>query len=429
MFQLLKHVLTGQNQFASGGLLLMIIGGVSVYLRAVPMHAWAWFVDQVTISITIQRDDAAFIWVKEWCLDQQFLKRIRRLDVDTTLQGRRVALVPAPGYHWFWKNGRPFLVGFYRSQETSPPRPRPNEYLNFRTLGRKQSVMWRFVNEIVECHHKNSARSWLFVYDDGWTRAYGYVARKLDSVILSAGEKERLLADITAFKKSRERYRTLGVPYHRGYLFYGPPGTGKTSLVSALAERFAMSIYVINLAHFNDRTLVSAMNDVNENSVILFEDIDCMKSGDARSGNQGTQTESKTSATKEDRSGVTLSGLLNAIDGFSAPDNVLFLMTSNRIEALDPALLRPGRIDYRLYLGAATEEQKTELYTRFFPHASMLDAELFVASRTEIQTMAEFQGALLALESTKGETDSSKPARLDQELVEERSEEELPSLC
>ena len=77
---------------------------------------------------------------------------------------------------------------------------------------------------------------------------------------------------------------------------------------------------------------------------------------------------------------MTLSGLLNALDGFSAPDNVLFIMTSNQVEALDPALLRPGRIDYRLYLGPATEEQKVQLYRRFFPAASMVEAELFVDS-------------------------------------------------
>jgi len=263
MFDLLKRVRTGQNQFASGGPLLMIIGGISVYLRAVPLRAGRWIVDQTTMSITIQREDAAFIWVKEWFLDQQFLQRIRRLDVDTTLQGRRVALVPAPGHHRFWRSGRPFHVDFYRSEETEGARPRRHEHLQFRTIGRRQSVLWKFVNEIVDCHHKNSARSWLFVYDDGWSRANGYVARKLDSVILQAGEKERLLKDVTRFKDSRKRYGALGVPYHRGYLFYGPPGTGKTSLLSALAERFAMSIYVINLAQFNDRTLVSAMNDVD----------------------------------------------------------------------------------------------------------------------------------------------------------------------
>ena len=164
-----------------------------------------------------------------------------------------------------------------------------------------------------------------------------------------------------------------------------------------------MSIYAINLAHFNDRSLVVAMNDVPQNSVILFEDIDCMKSGDARPkvDDAGQRGAAKTPAAKEDRNGVTLSGLLNALDGFSAPDNVLFIMTSNQIEALDPALLRPGRIDYRLYLGPATEEQKVELYRRFFPQASHGRSELFVDGHPEAKTMAEFQGLLLGLAESR----------------------------
>src|ERR1700740_3451077 len=116
MFELLKRLLTGQNQFASGGLLLMIIGGISVYLRAVPTRIWAWIIDQTTMSITVKDDDAAFRWVKEWFLEQHFLKRVRRLDVDTTLRGQGVSLIPAPGQHWFWRAGRPFQVFFYRSE-------------------------------------------------------------------------------------------------------------------------------------------------------------------------------------------------------------------------------------------------------------------------------------------------------------------------
>ncbi len=402
MLELLKRVLAGQNQFASGGLLLMIIGGISVYLRAVPVKLWEWFEEQLTMSLTVKDEDAAFRWVKEWFLDQQFLKRIRRLDVDTTLRGEKLALIPAPGYHWFWRSGRPFRVAFYRNEETNSGRPQRRELLIFRTLGRKQSVLWEFVNDIVACHRRNNAvRSYLYIYNDGWSYVEAYVPRLLDSVVLKPGEKERLVEDIKRFKSAKQRYRKLGVPYHRGYLFYGPPGTGKTSLVSAVAEKFGMSIYAINLAHFNDRSLVVAMNDVSQNSVILFEDIDCMKSGDARPklDEPVSEAQSKTPAAKEDRNGVTLSGLLNALDGFSAPDNVLFIMTSNQIEALDPALLRPGRIDYRLYLGPATEEQRVQLYRRFFPAAAMVEAELFVDGHPEVKTMAEFQGLLLALES------------------------------
>ena len=68
MLELLKRFLGGQNQFASGGLLLMLIGGVSVYLRAVPLRIWQWLVEQTSMSITIKDDDAAFTWVKEWFL-------------------------------------------------------------------------------------------------------------------------------------------------------------------------------------------------------------------------------------------------------------------------------------------------------------------------------------------------------------------------
>src|SRR5437667_9317534 len=89
-----------------------------------------------------------------------------------------------------------------------------------------------------------------------------------------------------------------------------------------------------------------------------------------------------------DRLGVTLSGLLNVVDGFHAPENVLFVMTTNKIEALDPALLRPGRIDYKLFLGKAAHVQKIELYRRFFPEIWQDEASEFVESHFA-ETMAE----------------------------------------
>ena len=94
---------------------------------------------------------------------------------------------------------------------------------------------------------------------------------------------------------------------------------------------------------------------------------------------------------------VTLSGLLNVLDGFHAPENVVYVMTTNKVEALDPALLRPGRIDYRLFMGEAVESQRIELYRRFFPEATEAEARDF-AQAHRAETMAEFQGLLLALE-------------------------------
>src|SRR5579863_10318667 len=110
MFQILKTMFTGRNEFASGGLLLMIIGGVSVWLRALPEKFGLWILSQTTMTITVKDDDAAFVWVKEWFLEQKFPKRIRRVDLDTTVRDQRIAMIPAPGKHWFWYDGRPFEV-------------------------------------------------------------------------------------------------------------------------------------------------------------------------------------------------------------------------------------------------------------------------------------------------------------------------------
>jgi mitochondrial chaperone BCS1 len=65
---------------------------------------------------------------------------------------------------------------------------------------------------------------------------------------------------------------------------------------------------------------------------------------------------------------------------------------------LDEALLRPGRIDYKLYLGKATDRQKVDLYLRFFPEASEFEGEAFVEAYGSVETMAEFQGLLLGVE-------------------------------
>jgi chaperone BCS1 len=404
MHRLLRLIFSGQNQFASGGLLLMVVGSVGVFLRSLPHRLWGWIESQATMLVTVKDDDAAFKWVKEWFIEQPFLARVRRVDLDTTLRGAQLAMIPAPGRHWFWYKGRPIWVWFYRSVDSNGYTRRRTESLTFMTIGRDRKFVKGLVDEVVACHRKKlGTSSYLYVYDEGWSYVEAYSPRLLESVILKPGEKEHLLLDLEKFRASRDRYRRLGVPYHRGYLLYGPPGTGKTSLVSAVGAKCGMSIYVVNLTDFTDRTLKSAINDVPENSIILFEDIDCMKAGHRRDeSGKGSEPQLKPpdgreKPTAQPQIGVTLSGLLNVLDGFFAPENVVFVMTTNHMEMLDTALLRPGRIDYRLYMGEASDWQRVELYRRFFPEAAETEAMEFVQAHST-DTMAEFQGLLLALE-------------------------------
>ena len=155
MFAFIKNILSGRNQFASDGLLLLLAGGLGVYLRVVPEKLMEWCVNQITLSITVKDDDVAFAWVKEWLLEQKFLKRVRRVDMDTTLRReQRLALIPAPGYHWFWWGKRPFRVEFSRSEEKRGWSVKRPETLTFRTVGRRQDFLKTFVQQIVECHEQ-----------------------------------------------------------------------------------------------------------------------------------------------------------------------------------------------------------------------------------------------------------------------------------
>lgn len=412
MLEKLKEMLTGSNQFASGGLLLMIVGGVSVWLRAVPEKIWHWIVRQTTMVVTVKDDDDAFIWVKEWFLEQEFLKRVRHLDLDTSLQGEQVAMLPAPGKHWFWFAGRPFEVWFSRSEAGSERYKRNVESFTFRTPGRDRSILERFVHDVARCHDlKMEMVSYLWTYNDGWRYLIGYSARPIESVVLEGNDRDNLLQDVAKFLDSKERYERLGVPYHRGYLLHGPPGTGKTSLVSALGGHFGLSIYVINLSEFNDRSLMNAVSRVPKRSIVLFEDIDCTGSSESRE-RSNIDPEEKREDQVAAMLGVTLSGLLNVLDGLHAPTGALFVMTTNHIGKLDEALLRPGRIDYRLYLGKATDYQKVELYRRFFPQSSEDETWSFVEGARSAETMAEFQGMLLAREQSGNAQNAS-----DEELV------------
>ncbi len=251
----------------------------------------------------------------------------------------------------------------------------------------------------------------LYIWTDtSWERFVSYKGRTLDSVILPHGDVEEIVHDIEWFLRAEDWYRNLGIPYHRGYLLYGIPGTGKSSLISGLANKFGMPIYLMSLNEMCDRTLLHAMATVTAGSIVVLEDVDCMgRTRKQLQPPQNPQNGNKTPDTPEsikDPLGVTLSGLLNVLDGFKSPNGVMFVMTTNHMERLDPALLRAGRVDYRLRFELAKLEQKQELYKRFYPDKSEQDGFEFIMENrsTNGQTMADFQEKLMASYQTQNKT-------------------------
>jgi hypothetical protein len=176
----------------------------------------------------------------------------------------------------------------------------------------------------------------------------------LQSVCLSKENEELIQRDLDRFQNNELLYSKLGIPFKRGMLFSGPPGTGKSSLIVSLASELHRDIYYLNLGEFkNNRDLRSAFSNVPRNSIVVMEDIDASSS---------VVLDRSTNVRKKPIKGTTLSTILDVLDGALLAQGIIVIMTSNHPEVLDPALIRPGRIDLHLHLGYATKYQLTKMY-------------------------------------------------------------------
>ncbi|KAF7335785.1 hypothetical protein MVEN_02234500 [Mycena venus] len=211
-----------------------------------------------------------------------------------------------------------------------------------------------------------------------WNTVKHKIRRPLSSIILPSGLLDSLVEDAEEFLRSEDWYISAGIPHRRGYLLHGPPGTGKTSTIYALAGALNLEIYSLSLASYavDDSFLQRAASNIPKNGILLIEDIDCAFPSRADEEDELAmmmpEPVMRTSAgTMRARptATVTLSGLLNVIDGVGSEEGRIFFATTNYIDRLDGALLRPGRIDRKVEYTLSTNEQTHGLFVRFFPEA------------------------------------------------------------
>lgn len=204
-----------------------------------------------------------------------------------------------------------------------------------------------------------------------WSNVKQKARRPMSSIILPDGIVDSIIKDMQEFIDTEHWYVESGIPHRRGYLLYGPPGTGKTSTIYALAGELGLEIFSLSLSSsfIDDTFLQKAAGSMPKNSILLIEDIDCAfpsreEDDDEQTTNQFGMVNPM--GTKRAKSAVTLSGLLNVLDGVGSEEGKLFFATTNYVDRLDPALVRPGRIDKKVEYFAATRGQASALYTRFF---------------------------------------------------------------
>lgn len=390
------------NQLFSGGLILMIGGALAAYCRSVPQHVYHFVRRRLIMEIDILDRDPAFEWVEKWLAAHAYARnRARSLTVKTVpldyharrdnphLDGRaRILFTPAPGVHWLFFRGR--LICLHRERpklsESANQPVNVRESFNITIFSRKRQLALELIEEARELAlPKSETRMTIHRANCSyWSEQTTRLPRPMDSVILASGVLENLLQDVKHFLCQRDWYLQRGIPYRRGYLLYGPPGTGKSSAIVAIASELGMDIATLSLssATLDDGGIAELFGEVPPNSLVLIEDIDC-------AFNENRDVESKSSK-------LTFSGLLNAIDGVAASEGRILMATTNHLERLDPALIRPGRIDRKISVGYASQEQISRLFLRFFPEASPSMADFFAESLPPDRlTMSQVQVYLL----------------------------------
>jgi chaperone BCS1 len=232
-------------------------------------------------------------------------------------------------------------------------------------------------------------------------------ARSIASVALETSKKNALVDDIAEYltPECERFYANRGFPYRRGFLLYGPPGTGKTSFCIALAGHFHLDLYILSLSHkdMTDQHLEALFENLPTRCILLLEDVD---SAGLEREKTKAELEKLYRATKNPayRSGanhkattLTLSGLLNCLDGPTSRDRRIVYMTSNAPDSLDPALIRPGRCDKKVLFGYANEEICIKLFEHLYTKTSeeLAEGETSVSARYDVAQLAKaFAGAI-----------------------------------
>lgn len=319
---------------------------------------------------------------------------------------------PYYGVHHLWHRGRLFVFDRSRrevQQTTGYLAAKDEELVKLSCIGRSTGPIrnllahiktWSLETETELTSIRRPSNHERARYAGVWDRLRSKPSRPIETVILDPEQKKRIIADINEYlhPASPRWYARRGIPHRRGYLFHGAPGVGKTSLAYALAGVFGLEIFCISLLDpsLTESTLNRLFANLPHRCIVLLEDIDSAgltrddksdaplsdtastkkQNGELSAETIANAIKSATAASNRkgpkhgdalgEQGGISLSGLLNAIDGVAAHEGRVLIMTTNHPEKLDDALIRPGRVDLQVEFTLATKEQIHDIFVRMY---------------------------------------------------------------
>lgn len=229
----------------------------------------------------------------------------------------------------------------------------------------RELIFGPYLNHVLkegrEIKVKNRLRKLYTNNGSQWSHVVFEHPASFQTLAMDPVKKQEIVDDLTTFSNAEEFYNRIGRAWKRGYLLYGPPGTGKSTMIAAMANFLCYDIYDLELTAVKDNTeLRRLLIETSSKSIIVIEDIDCSMDLTGQRKKDKEEPEESDPAKKPVKppeneskaSKVTLSGLLNFVDGLwsACGGDRLIVFTTNHVEKLDPALIRRGRMDKHIEL-------------------------------------------------------------------------------
>ena len=246
-------------------------------------------------------------------------------------------------------------------------------------FGREGNPLDKELQGILDSVSHDNGLSRVYDLDNPW-RVSRRDLRDLSSIVLPQDVLDRLIKHLDWWKSSKAMYASYGFTYKTSILLWGPPGTGKTSLAQAITKYLGYSLAVVRIDPSKMADLKNLISNAKPKTVLLMEDIDrAITAVPATPATPATHppgdkppvaptdvtTTASATPTSPERAIPGIEHLMNALDGVTSPSEVVIIMSTNNRDKIDPALIRPGRVDMEIYLGLFDWDRAVTMASRF----------------------------------------------------------------
>ena len=389
---------------ALSGSFYFVVGFLQAPFLKIKEWLHTYFIRQIDLHISEPDYNKVNLWLEK---NKDFIKFQRTYKVvtaagksedddfdygdDGNSKKQKNRLVAGFGTIIVWHPGHPVMF-VRRTKEEAKQIYNQTESISIQFLTLDPQRIIKFFNEVTSIIENDGP----FVYE---SNDHYWGKRGIPKPVAEpVGEGARnMIASVDKFIASKDEYTRRALAFKRGFLMYGQPGSGKTSIISYIAQKHGLNIYILNSDSITRFSKIAS--GIKPNSIVVIEDIDFTSVGGKRKLEDEIGDDDNPVNNKE-----ALHGFLNALDGIIEINANIVVATTNNIKALDSALLRPGRIDELFEIGELTSEDQLEHVERFFD-VELNSSEYYLPRRTfaELQlictsNMMDLPAALGALQ-------------------------------